>query len=259
MSTPAQPPAIAELLSGLSPLSFKAGSSLVAPGTMDASLWWIESRPRTPLLAGEGGLVRNHDFIEPGNWAYGSLTWNQGELCCGGTALGVEALADTVALRLPLTALQHARLASPSVAQWAADEMMRHSSRQMQRETALLQFSAEERYLAFLSERPALAGRIAQHHIAAWLGITPVGLSRIRSRLKDARTIDPAWRRRGASTPVRRNLRNGRRRHSFRRGLSAEDACPHVAVAHIVMARDDQVREKAQLQRRGSDGFWSPS
>lgn len=192
MSTPARPPAIAELLSGLGPLSFKAGNSLVAPGTMDASLWWIESGLVRLYSLGEGGLVRNHDFIEPGNWAYGSLTWNHGELCCGGTALGVDALEHTIALRLPLTTLQHARLASPSVAQWVADEMMRHSSRQMQRETALLQSSAEERYRAFLSERPAVAARIAQHHIAAWLGITPVGLSRIRARLKDARTIDPA-------------------------------------------------------------------
>jgi CRP-like cAMP-binding protein len=70
--------------------------------------------------------------------------------------------------------------------------MIRHSSRQMQREAALLQTSAEDRYLAFLSERPAVAGRIAQHHIAAWLGITPVGLSRIRARLKDVRTTDSA-------------------------------------------------------------------
>lgn len=192
MSVPERPSAIAELLSALSPLNFKAGSSLVAPGTMDASLWWIESGLVRLYSLGESGLVRNHDFIEPGNWAFGNLSWNNGELCCSGTALGLEALEPTVALQLPLTALQQARLTSPSVAQWVADEMMRHSSRQMQREAALLQTSAEDRYLAFLSERPAVAGRIAQHHIAAWLGITPVGLSRIRSRLKDARTIDPA-------------------------------------------------------------------
>jgi CRP-like cAMP-binding protein len=192
MSAPERPPAIAELLSGLIPLNFKAGSSLVAPGTMDASLWWIESGLVRLYSLGESGLVRNHDFIEPGNWAFGSLNWNDGELCCGGTALGLEALEPTVALRLPLATLQHARLSSPSVAQWVADEMMRHSSRQMQREAALLQTSAEDRYLAFLSERPAVAGRIAQHHIAAWLGITPVGLSRIRARLKDARTTDSA-------------------------------------------------------------------
>ena len=192
MSVPERPPAIAGLLAGLSPLDFRSGSTLVAPGTTDASLWWIESGLVRLYSLGEDGLARNHDFIEPGHWAFGSLSWNDGELCCAGTALGLEALEPTVALRLPLTTLQHGRVTSPSVAHWVADEMMRHSSRQMQREAALLQSSAEERYLAFLLERPAVAGRIAQHHIAAWLGITPVGLSRIRSRLKDARTIDPA-------------------------------------------------------------------
>ena len=63
--------------------------------------------------------------------------------------------------------------------------MMRHGARRLQREASLLQASAEQRYLALLAQRPQLAGRIAQHHIAAWLGITPVGLSRIRARLRD--------------------------------------------------------------------------
>ena len=41
----------------------------------------------------------------------------------------------------------------------------------------------EERYLNLIKERPNLLKRIPQHQIATFLGITPVSLSRIRSRV----------------------------------------------------------------------------
>ena len=44
--------------------------------------------------------------------------------------------------------------------------------------------SAEERYLNFLKTYPQLVRRIPQRHIAAFLGITPQSLSRIRRELK---------------------------------------------------------------------------
>lgn len=179
------PPALAELLSGLDPLAFAGGSGLVMPGAVDEAVWWIEAGLLRLYSLSDAGVGRNHDFIEPGQWAFASLTWNEGELCCGGAALGLEALEPTVARRLPLATLQHACARSPAIAQWVTDEMMRHGSRRLQRETSLLQASAEQRYLLFLAQRPQIAKRIAQHHIAAWLGITPVGLSRIRARLRE--------------------------------------------------------------------------
>jgi len=52
------------------------------------------------------------------------------------------------------------------------------------REYELLQLSASERYLMFDQEYPGLARRIPQYYVASYLGITPVALSRIVSRLK---------------------------------------------------------------------------
>ena len=43
--------------------------------------------------------------------------------------------------------------------------------------------SPEERYLNLLKDNPDLVNRVPQHHIATFLGITPVSLSRIRSRI----------------------------------------------------------------------------
>lgn len=52
------------------------------------------------------------------------------------------------------------------------------------RESALLLDDAKTRYLSFLAEHSDLEPRLKQHHIASYLGITPVSLSRIRAQLK---------------------------------------------------------------------------
>lgn len=52
------------------------------------------------------------------------------------------------------------------------------------RESALLLDDAKTRYLSFQAEYPGLEARLKQHHIASYLGITPVTLSRIRAQLK---------------------------------------------------------------------------
>ena len=49
------------------------------------------------------------------------------------------------------------------------------------RETQLIMTDARERYKTFIDEYPGLEQRIPQYHIASYLGITPVQLSRIRS------------------------------------------------------------------------------
>lgn len=53
-----------------------------------------------------------------------------------------------------------------------------------QREYEFLCLSAEERYQLLKENTPDLLERVTQNDIARYLGITPVGLSRIRSRLR---------------------------------------------------------------------------
>jgi CRP-like cAMP-binding protein len=48
---------------------------------------------------------------------------------------------------------------------------------------ASISLSAEERYLQMEEEYPAIVQRVAQRHIASYLGTTPEALSRIRRRM----------------------------------------------------------------------------
>ncbi len=54
-----------------------------------------------------------------------------------------------------------------------------------QREVALVQTNATERYFEFKQNYPFLEGRIPQFHIASHLGITPTQLSRIRKAVSE--------------------------------------------------------------------------
>lgn len=49
--------------------------------------------------------------------------------------------------------------------------------------TSFILYTPEERYEKLQSEHPVLLERIPHHYIASFLGITPVSLSRIRSRI----------------------------------------------------------------------------
>ena len=57
------------------------------------------------------------------------------------------------------------------------------------REYQFLTMSTEERYLAFLQEYPRLAARMSQREVAQYLGLTPVGLNRVVSRLRQRGAI----------------------------------------------------------------------
>jgi CRP-like cAMP-binding protein len=61
-----------------------------------------------------------------------------------------------------------------------------------ERVMSFLAQSPEERYRYMLQSSPALLQRIPQHHIANYLGITPVSLSRIRRRMVTGKRELPA-------------------------------------------------------------------
>jgi len=59
-----------------------------------------------------------------------------------------------------------------------------YGQRKEHREMELLTLSPEDRYRSFLRHYPALATTLRQRDIASYVRITPVALSRIKSRLK---------------------------------------------------------------------------
>ncbi|MGM0701920.1 MAG: Crp/Fnr family transcriptional regulator [Pseudomonadota bacterium] len=57
-------------------------------------------------------------------------------------------------------------------------------ARKVQRERDFLELDAAGRYRAFVQAHPSLERRLANYHIASYLGVTDVSLSRIRRKLR---------------------------------------------------------------------------
>jgi CRP-like cAMP-binding protein len=69
------------------------------------------------------------------------------------------------------------------------DFLLSFGIRKELREYELLCLSAEERYRRLLTNTPALLDKVTQNDIARYLGVTPVGLSRIKTRVNGRRTL----------------------------------------------------------------------
>jgi CRP-like cAMP-binding protein len=65
-----------------------------------------------------------------------------------------------------------------------------YGAKKEKRERELLTLSAEQRYRLFVEEHAALENRVPQKDLARYLGVTPVGLSRIKGRLRRGHISD---------------------------------------------------------------------
>jgi len=93
-----------------------------------------------------------------------------------------QTLADSVLVALPMDQIRALRTSDPVWERLTCGFITRLALQKERREASFLLDSAAERYEAFLSDFAAIAGLVPQYHIASYLGITPVALSRIRAR-----------------------------------------------------------------------------
>jgi CRP-like cAMP-binding protein len=84
----------------------------------------------------------------------------------------------------PTVALMECMGASPAVQQWGDTVLRAELVRRADREWALAALPAAERLLQFRRDHPGLEDAVAHHHIASYLGVTPVTLSRVRAQMR---------------------------------------------------------------------------
>jgi CRP-like cAMP-binding protein len=98
----------------------------------------------------------------------------------------IQALEDTTALALPFAVADALLERHPAWERLRRLVLERLFLEKELREMEFLLFDATTRYLRFVECEPALVQRLPLHHVASYLGITPVALSRIRRRLREA-------------------------------------------------------------------------
>lgn len=97
----------------------------------------------------------------------------------------VEALEDTTVVQISRTDLELLYSTHPVYNTYFRILFQRGFAAAQQRLIRTITQSAEERYSDFVQQYPSLSQRIPQKQIAAYLGITPEHLSKIRKDLKD--------------------------------------------------------------------------
>ncbi|MCP2337804.1 Crp/Fnr family transcriptional regulator [Actinomadura rupiterrae] len=133
------------------------------------ALWYgaADGRERVLAFRAEDELV----------CAYGAVLRNSP------THATAEALEDSRLLVASREAFDDLCAGHPAWGRALAKLTNRLYLQQDERQRALLMDDAETRYRDFLSGYPHLAGRLTQKQIASFVGVTPVALSRIRSRM----------------------------------------------------------------------------
>ncbi|HBH0620008.1 TPA: Crp/Fnr family transcriptional regulator, partial [Clostridioides difficile] len=91
----------------------------------------------------------------------------------------IEAMEDSTVIEISYGVLQELMDISHPWERFVRKSVERLYTRKEERERELLYLNAKQRYEAFLVKYPGLEKRIPQYHIASYLGISPVSLSRL--------------------------------------------------------------------------------
>ncbi len=164
-----------EFASHLKVEEYKKGEHLVRAGDRPRTLYFIEK-----------GFVRSY-FVDPDGKEFIKAFFKDGEvagpytemLLNEATQVSIEALEDLRVFSFDFFVLQ--KLYTKNI--WFS-EIGRKICEQYiivkeQRIFEFLHFDAAERYKRFIADNPELIKRLPQYQIAAYLGISPVSLSRL--------------------------------------------------------------------------------
>lgn len=165
------------------PKEVKAGAHIALPGTEAHEVLFIAQGLLRFYYAAADGAEANKAFVGEDDFA--------GPLVAAARGLpldyGVQALEDTLLLAAPYPAfidLMEHDAAFERLHRTLMERLLVHKEVRTQ---SLLQQSAAERYRVFCEAHPDLVQRIPQYHIASYLGITDVHLSRVRRALAEHR------------------------------------------------------------------------
>jgi CRP-like cAMP-binding protein len=161
------------------PSAFDVGEAMARQGEPLETFWFIESGLVRFFYTREDGREFNKSFIGARTFC-GALS---AYLTDGIAPYGIEALEPTRAWATRYAWVAALYDEDPSFGRFARRWVERLALKKERRERALLEEDATTRYLHFVREYPDLSARIPQYHIARYIGVTEVSLSRIRARL----------------------------------------------------------------------------
>ena len=167
-------------LSNMSLRRFGPEDYLVHAGDRSDTLYLLDSGLVRLFYTTPDGRERNKAFYRAGQ-----VTGPVSAALTGRAApFSIQSREDTEAISFRFTDLLAATGDNPEIARLYRDLLAEAFIRNEQREAVLLTCNAEQRYQWLLEHEPDLLERVAQFHIASYLGIDAVSLSRLKRKLR---------------------------------------------------------------------------
>lgn len=168
------------LFADIAVMKVSPGTVLLAAGEVADTLFMvIQGCLRGYFIKDNGAEITTQFFIE--NQMVSSfesaMTKTPGRMY-------IDAIEDSVIGAIPMRSLQDTIENYAQAREYFSRYVMARLIFYMNQHASFILDTPEKRYLRFAGENPELLRRLPQQYIASYLGITPVSLSRIRSRLK---------------------------------------------------------------------------
>ena len=152
--------------------------TLLETGEICRNLYFVDKGCLRVFTRDKDGLEHNVLFC-PENWWAADMTSFSGQVPA---YYSIAALETTELFYFSYQSLEQLYIDMPKLERFFRILAQNGFSLYQRRVNSIISRSAEERYIQFQQLYPKLEQRIAQKHIASYLGITPVFLSMIRKR-----------------------------------------------------------------------------
>jgi len=160
--------------------SFAGEEFLVHVGDRSDTLFLLESGLVRLFYTTPDGKERNKAFYRAGQ-VTGPVS---AAITASAAPFSIQCLEPTQAICFRYADLQRAAEHNAQIARLYRDMLAEAFIRNEQREAILLTCNAEQRYQWLLQHEPDLPERVAQLHVASYLGVDAVSLSRIKRKLR---------------------------------------------------------------------------
>jgi len=167
-----------DFLTFLQPVTVKRKSTLLSAGEICKAIYFVSSGCLRIYHTDENGTDHVSLFAPEDWWAGDMYSFHTKTLAF----YAIDALEDTEVFKLTEQNLERLYVQIPKFERFFRILFQNGFIMYQQRITSSQSLTAEERYARFKNLYPNLEQRIAQKHIASYLGITPVFLSMLRRR-----------------------------------------------------------------------------
>jgi|WetSurMetagenome_2_1015567.scaffolds.fasta_scaffold468133_1 CRP-like cAMP-binding protein len=161
------------------PKKLRKGQYLLQGGEKCSVLAFISSGCLRSYSIDSAGEEHIDQFAFEGWWMTDMYSYLTGQPA----ALFIDALEDSEILLIEHDSYEKICTTIPKFEHYFRILLQNNYIASHRRILASIGLSAEERYLRLTETHPEISQRVAQRHIASYLGITPEALSRIRKRI----------------------------------------------------------------------------